>query len=371
MKGHVRKRGSKWCFVLDIGRDPETGKRRQKWFSGYRTKKEAEKALAQTITEFSQGAYLEPADIPYKDLLRDWLEQQVKPETSFSTHNNYERTVRKHITPALGNVKLDQLKPIHFQRLFTDMQEKGLSPGTVRLVHHCCRRSINWAVKMGMLAKNPVDNTTPPKVKRQEMKYWTPEQVQRFIESAKDNPYFPFFYVALFTGMRAGEIRGLKWDDIDWDNQRISIRRHITRAGKEVHILPGTKTSKSGRVVEISESVINVLKRHKIKQAEQLLMIGGNKENWVFTNAFGKFLPDITVYHAFLRATEKAGLPRIRLHDIRHTHATMLLQQGIHPKIVSERLGHSTVSMTLDIYSHVIPTMQKEAVAALDRLVVK
>lgn len=368
MKGHVRKRGRKWCFVVDIGPDPLTGKRKQKWFSGYNTKRDAQRALAEKLTEIHRGDYIEPAQIPLGELLLDWLEQQVQPETSVSTFVTYSGIVKNHIIPSIGRVRLDHLKPIHFQKLYTEKRQSGLASSTIRLIHNVCRRALNWAVRMGMLARSPVDQVTPPQVVQKEMKFWTAEEAKTFLETAEDSPYYTAFYVAIFTGMRMGELRALKWTDIDWEGSRISIRRRVQFKRGEIVIQSGTKTSKHGRVIEISESVVARLKKHRVAQAKQLLQLGGNRDNWVFLSPKGNLLPDITLYKAFIRLTKKAGLPQIRFHDLRHTHATLLLQQGVHPKIVSERLGHSTISMTLDIYSHVIPSMQKEAAQMFDHL---
>lgn len=368
MQGHVRKRGKKWCFVLDIGRDPETGKRKQKWFSGFNTKKEAQQAMAEKLNDINQGTFSELSRIKYKELLKDWMDQKVKHETAITTQRNYRGALEKHVVPAVGEIPLDQLRPIHFQRLFTELIEKGFSSSTVRLIDTLCRRSLDWAMQMGMVARNPVINTVIPKTERKEMKYWSSEQVAKFLKTAKDSVYYPLFYLALFTGMRLGELRGLKWSDVNWEASQISIRRHIVRAGKVTVVIPGTKKRDTGRVIDISPNVASILKRHWAKQAEQLLAIGGNKEDWMFTTPFGKIIPDITIYKAFIRVSKQASLPRIRFHDLRHTHATLLLQQGVHPKVVSERLGHSSIAMTLDTYSHVIPSMQKEAAAALDHI---
>lgn len=367
MKGHIRKRGRKWCFVLDIGPDPITGRRRQKWFSGYDTKRACERAMAEKITEIHRGDYIEPAQIPLRELLLDWLEQEVRPETSISTFVTYSGIVNNHIIPSIGGTKLNQLKPIHFQKLYTLKHQAGLAASTIRLIHNVCRRAMGWAVRMGMLHRNPVEQARPPKLVRKEMKFWTAEQVQRFLESAEDSPYYTAFYTAIFTGMRMGELRALKWSDVNWEGNRISIRRRVQFKRGETVIQSGTKTSKNGRVIAVSESVIAHLKKHRLNQLKQRLQ-SGNGSDWIFQSTTGDILPDITLYKAFVRLTKKAGLPQIRFHDLRHTHATLLLQQGVHPKIVSERLGHSTVSITLDTYSHVIPTMQKEAAEMFDAL---
>lgn len=369
MQGHVRKRGKKWCFVLDVGRDPATGKRKQKWFSGYKTKKEAQRAMAEKLAEVNRGDYIEPAQMKFKDLAWLWLDEYVKTKCQPKTYEDYERIIRNHVEKEeIGGKMLDQLKPVLFQRLYNRKHDEGLSPSYVQSIHCVCLGSLKWAVKMQMIQKNPAEQATPPKRMRRQMKYWTREQVEQFFEYAKDHIHFPVFYLAFFTGMRRGELVALHWEDVDLESGRISVHRSSFRVkGQGLKIQDTTKTAAGRRVIEISPGVVSTLKKHKAKQAAHLMQIG-QAPKFVFCTANGTPVEPTDLGQYFRRLIKRAGLPQIRFHDIRHTHATLLLQQGVHPKIVQERLGHSSITMTLDTYSHVIPSMQKDAANMLENL---
>jgi len=378
MKGHVRKRGTKWCFVLDVGRDPETGQRKQKWFSGFKTKKEAERAMAEKIAEINRGEYIEPARLPFRRLLKDWLEHHVKHRTSPKTFETYCYLVEFHIIPRIGEVNLDKLAPIHLQKLYSDLitsdrkNGKGkLSSTTVHHIHRICHSALKWATLMKMIPQNIAENLTPPKRNKQEIKTWSEEEVTRFLSSAQDDRLFALFFLAISTGLRRGELLGLKWGDVDFDRGILVVRRTVQRTVNGLIVKEQPKTDNSRRLVNISPATVDVLRQHQKRQAEEMLKFGLRDIEFIFTNTVGNLMEPRKVNHIFDRIIGKAGIPKIRFHDLRHTHATMLLKQGIHPKIVSERLGHSSIGITLDIYSHVIPSMQREAAVAIDQVLQK
>jgi len=371
MKGHIRKRGSKWAFVVDIGKDPVTGKRKQKWFSGYRTKREAEKAMAEKIAEITRGDYVEPARIPLRDLMIEWLELNIKHRTSIKTYDLYRYLTNNFIIPHLGEIPLDKLSPIQIQKFYNkllDMDkmhgEGKISTTTVRKVHKVLRAALDWGIKMKMLHSNVAKRVDPPKEKRTSVNVWTQEEASAFLEVSKGHRFYPLFYVALSTGMRIGELLGLKWEDIDWDREVIRVKRTLGKTSAGYILKEQPKTSSGRRSIYITTNTINVLKKHRRTQREELFRLGITSPEFVFLNTKGKFIDLSTVHKEFRKLITKAGVPKIRFHDLRHTHATFLLQEGVHPKIVSERLGHKNVSITLDIYSHVLPSMQKKAAEA-------
>ena len=374
MKGHVKKRGSTWSFVIDVGRDPVTGKRKQKWFSGYRTKREAEKAMAEKLATVIKGTYIEPKRMSFSELLNEWLEHHVKHNTSPRTYETYRYLASVHIAPRIGNIQIVELAPYHLQRMYSNLLDseqkngKKLSSTTVHHIHRICYSALKWGVQMRMLQENVAESVKTPKRNKQEMKTWTKDEVATFLNVAKEDRLYPLFYVAIGTGLRRGELLGLKWEDVDFENGVLSIRRTVQRTTEGLIVKEQTKTDSSRRTVNISPATVEVLRTHKKRQTQELLRIG-RRTSFVFANSVGNVLEPRKVNEVFERLTKKAGLPRIRFHDLRHTHATLLLQQGIHPKIVSERLGHSNVSMTLDLYSHVIPSMQREAAETFDRIV--
>jgi len=370
LKGHIRKRGSKWCFVLDIGRDPETGKRRQKWFSGFATKKEAERAMVEKIAEINRGDYVEPSKMTVREFLNMWLLDEVKPNRKTTTYDLYRSLSKNHIIPEIGNIPLNKLTTIHIHRFSKSLLDKGVSPTTTKFNIRIIKVALNWAVKMQLIPKNPAANfQTSVKPAGSEMKVWTDQQVNQFLQAARGSKYYPAYYLAVSTGMRIGEILGLKWSDVDFDQGVISIRRILQRTSEGLKLVDQTKTTKSRRLINISPSTVEVLKKHRIKQKEEMIKYNYRNADLVFTTRSGKPVEPRTFREYFATIVKKAGLPRIRFHDLRHTHATLLLQQGVHPKIVSERLGHTSISMTLDIYSHVIPSMQKEAAEMFDQII--
>lgn len=369
MKGQVRKRGNKWCFVIDIGRDPKTGKRRQKWFSGFKTKKEAERALAEKIAEINRGDYIEPSKITVREFFDMWLQDEVKPNRKTSTFDTYRSQLRTHVIPEIGKIPLNKLATIHIHRLLKSLLDKGVSPTTAKYNIRTVKVALTWAVKMQLIPKNPAANIeTSNRPSGSEIKVWTDNEVIQFLQEARGSKFYPAFYLAITTGMRIGELLGLKWSDVDLERGVISIRRTLQRTSEGLRLVEQTKTAQSRRLISISPSAVEVLKKYRIKQKEEMIRYNYLDTDLVFTSRNGKPIEPRNLRDYFANIIKKAGLPPIRFHDLRHTHATLLLQQGVHPKIVSERLGHASIRITLDTYSHVIPSMQKEAADIFDQI---
>ena len=369
MKGHVRKRGNKWCFVVDLGKDPGTGKRRQKWYSGFSTKREAEKALSEMLAKLHRGDYVEPSRMSFGELIRTWLENRIKHNVSQKTYDTYKYLCETHIAPTIGIINLDKLSPLHLQKMYSDLiSEEKLSNTTVHHIHRICYAVLKWAVQMKMIPQNVAENVAPPKRNKQEMKIWNEEEVVRFLSAAQDERLFALFFLAISTGLRRGELLGLKWSDVDFYRGVLSVRRTVQRTTNGLTVKEWTKTDSGRRQVNISPSTMDVLRQHRKQQTEEMVKLGMRNVDFIFTNTVGNLLEPRKVNHIFDRIIKKAEIPKIRFHDLRHTHATLLLKQGVHPKIVSERLGHASVNITLDTYSHVIPSLQKEAAAAIDQV---
>jgi len=372
MRGHVRKRGNKWCFVIDVGRD-ENGKRKQKWFSGYATKKEAEKAMAAKLQEIVSGVYVAENNDTVETYLRNWLEDkrsQVRP----STYRGYEWLVRVHIIPHLGGIELSDLRPQHLQALYRKLQslDKPLSNRTILHIHLLLHEALDRAVKWGMVARNVADAVDPPRPEVRRSIVWTPEDVWAFLSANEEAEarYYAAFVLAVMTGMRKGEILGLRWSEIDWDSAVVRINQTLTWT-KQGPILQEPKTDRSRRSVALSPETIVALRRHHALQAQERLLYGTEYKDHdlVFARPNGEPLHPRTLDNAWYRALKRANVPRIRFHDLRHTHASLLLAQGVHPKIVSERLGHSTINITLDTYSHVLPGLQKQVADRFDEVI--
>jgi len=368
VKGHLRQRGADpkaWSLVVDLGRDPVTGKRRQKWVSFHGTKRQAQRALNDLLSEIQTGSYIEPTKETFADFSQAWLRDYAEPNLRPATHANYEQSLRLHAFPIIGNISLASLRPADIQQALKAAQDKGLAPKTVRHVHTAIHRVLSQAVSWGMLARNPAELVTRPRVPRPELSVWGEEQAAAFLESARSHRLFAVFWLAIATGMRRGEVLGLSWRDVDLERGRISISRSLV----PVHgrpVLQEPKSPTSIRAVAISPETVAVMREHHARQKEEQEFLGLPDSPFVFTSVNGNPVDPRGIHRVLDKLVIAAGVPRIRFHDLRHTCATLMLRQGTHPKVVSERLGHKDIGVTLNIYSHLLPDMQQEAAALLD-----
>ena len=273
-----------------------------------------------------------------------------------------------HLIPSLGSMVLAQLKPEHLQRYYSEKLSGGLSAQTVRHHHTALHKALQTAVEWGLIFRNAADAVRAPYVQRADMQTWNEDDITRFLDVAKDSPYYALFYTALFTGMRRSELLALRWSDLDLLLCHVYVSRslHVLRGGKVVFRPP--KTAKGRRMIALSPSAVSVLRKHKEKQEMERLFLGKTltNEDLVFSHFDGTPLLPNTVTHAWIKMVRGAGLKAIRLHDARHTHASLMLKQGAHPKIVQERLGHSSIQITLDTYSHVASGLQEAAAERFD-----
>jgi len=364
MRGHIRKRSRKsWTLVLDYPRDPVTGKRRQKWVTVNGSKREAEKELARLITEVT-GLRSETKKITAPEFLDLWLEatrERVKPSTLYT----YEKHVRQW-KKAIGPLFLQKLTAGDIQAA---MNRLTVRPVTKRALFITLRAALRKALKWGFIGCNPADMVDPPLARQEEMRVWTEEEIARFLRVARGGKYYCLFYLALSTGARLGELLGLQWRDIDFERRSLQITRTYTNLPGKVCTQP-PKTAAARRRVPLDEATLQILRQNRKQQIEERLRKG---ERWrddlpvFYSGRTGKPPNPSTLQHAIHKYARVAEVPDIRFHGLRHTHATLLLRQGVHPKIVSERLGHSSVNITLNRYSHVLPDSQAEAVKAIEK----
>ncbi|TDT63384.1 site-specific integrase [Fonticella tunisiensis] len=375
MRGHIRKRGAGYQIVVDVGRDPLTGKRKQKSVGGFKTKKEAEKALAELIAKIEQGEYVEYKNSTLKDFLLKWLENK-KPLLKPTTYIFYEKIVNNILIPGLGSTELSKLKPIHIQSFISKLYEReDINSTTIKHYYTTLKTALNQAVKWQLIPSNPCEAVEPPKREKKKMQVLTPEQVNLLLDYAHNSQevmHIPLL-LALTCGLRRGEIIALKWSNVNLEKGHIIISESAAIRKNGKNIILDTKTDAGERIVELPSFVIPILKQHRKKQLENKLLFGSEYKdtNLVCSWPNGEELKPDYITHAFKKLLRKLELPDIRFHDLRHTHATLLLLQGVNPKIVSERLGHASIDITLDIYSHVLPTMQKEAAEKLNDLFLK
>ncbi|HUV75697.1 MAG TPA: tyrosine-type recombinase/integrase [Dehalococcoidales bacterium] len=330
--------------------------------------------MSELLHQIDTGAYMKPGKTTIADYLDRWLTDYVKPNLAPRTAEGYAQIIQSYLIPALGNIPLSQLRPEHLQKYYSMKLTTGrchgpggLSAQTVRHHHTALHKALQTAVEWGLVTRNPADAVKPPHTKRPEMQIWNEDEVIRFLEAAKATPYYALFYLLLFTGMRRSEVLALRWQDIDFIYSQIYVTRSLHHLKDGSYVFTQPKSERSRRTIALPPSAYLVLKEHwEAKEAEALLLGQTLADNdLVFCN-LGKPLRPDTITRAWPILAARAGVVVIRLHDARHTHASIMLKQGIHPKIVQERLGHSSIQITLDTYSHVAPGLQEAAAQRFD-----
>jgi integrase len=356
-----QRKDGRWAATISL----DGGKR--KTFYG-KARKEVQEQLTKALHERQQGTFITGPRQTIRQFLTYWLEDVQKQAVRTRTYIRYESQLRLHILPILGNKELSKLSPQHVQTFYSQMLKKGLSPQSIRLLQSMLHKAFDYAVRIGLLPRNICDAVTPPKIERPEMHALTLEQIQQLLEAARGNRIEALFVLASVTGMRRGELLGLKWRDINFAEGVLSVRRTLVELkGGTIESEP--KSTSGNRSIVLPPFVLEVLKRHRVQQVKMRL----EAETWqdrdfVFCTSHGTPFAAANLRTMFKALLNKAGLPDIRFHDLRHSVATMLLSLGTHPKVVQELLGHHSISITMDTYSHVMPTMQKNVMARLDDL---
>jgi integrase len=385
MQGHIHKRvrtcnnGRKstlWYVVVDMPCDPE-GERRQKWHGGFQTKKAAEAVRARLVHELTTGFYVEPSQMLLSEWLLDhWLpvhETRVKK----TTYRAYRSAIVHHVNPRLGGVAIGKLTAQMlnglYQQLLADGRcdgEGGLAPATVSNIHVVLRKALADAEDAGLIPRNPADKAKPPRPKSQggELRYWTPGELREFLELLDGHRLEAAFHLLAMTGARRGEVAGLRWVDVDLDGARITIRQTLLNGDGEVYV--SSPKSYRGRTVDLDQATVDKLREHRDRQQlEKAARRRWEDSGFVFTREDGSAVNPATLTRAFRWIVDRSELPRIRLHDLRHTHASIAVKAGVPIGVVSERLGHASPEFTLHRYSHVMPGMQREAADAIARAV--
>jgi integrase len=376
MKGHIRQRSKgSWTIWVDLGRDPETGKRKQQTLTVRGGKKDAERELRAILTRIEGGTYVRPIKITVGEYLETWLRDYVSTNTAPSTADGYSDIVKAHIIPELGQFPLTALQPSHIQAYYSRMLgsgrrdgKGGLSAQTVKHHHRVLYEALKHAVKHGVLIRNVVEAVDPPRPQNREMSTLEPDDVHSLLNAARGTPHYTLFYTAVYTGLRRSELLGLRWRDVDLDLSTLSVVQTLHHISKKGYTFREPKTRRSRRLVDLSPSLAVLLREHRANQELERELLGRQlmSDDLVFSYSDGTPLPPNSVTKAFHKLVQSLGLSGIRLHDLRHTHATLMLRQGVHPKVVSERLGHSSVAITLDTYSHVLPGIQAAAARRFD-----
>jgi len=359
---------NKWYYEIELGKDHE-GKRIRKRGRGYKTKKDATKAMTEVQEAYNRkGTYAEPSKMLYADYLDEWFEKKKK-SIGDQTQVLYESVIRVHIIPAIGSLPLNKLTPYHIEDLLHKLISDGYAPETVRRIHAIINTSLAAAERLDLVVKNVASKVEKPKLPRRDLVVWEPEYVSQFLDKIKNRSRYSIaIYLAVMTGMRQGEILGLRWSDVDLDAGTISIQQTLRHDGKK--LMSGAKTAGSIRSIAISQATIDLLKEHRKLILMERVELGSDYQNNDLVVCSEKGTPAFStgIMKVWDRLLKENNAPRITFHDLRHTHASLLLKQGVHIKVVSERLGHSSVAITLDRYSHLLPNMQQEAANGLDDL---
>jgi integrase len=378
MRGHVTKpKGrNRWYVVIDVGINPETGRRRQKWHGSWSSKKDAEQALARLLGDVHDGTYVEPQRVTVRSFFLDEWFPAVKPGLRPSTVKLYETLASAYVIPRIGDARLQQLSPGQLNRLYAELLEHGahggkpLGPETTRKVHRLLHRALRDAVKWNRLARNPAAVADPPRAPRPQLRAWNAEQLATFLEHTGTDRLAALWQLLATTGLRRAEALGLRWSDLDLDRAHLSIRQTLGYVGTRA-MFSEPKTRSSRRLVTIAPDTEEALRAHKARQAADRLAIGPaySSLDLVFAHPDGAPLNPATVSRAFDALVKSAELPKITLHGLRHTFATLALLDGIPSKVVAEVLGHSSTRVTEDTYQHVTPGMKADATARVAALV--
>ena len=369
MKGRVAKRGKSWIVVVDVGRDPNTGRRRQH-FQTFRTKRDAEHRLGDLLKESQSGTYVKPTKQTTGEYLRQWLRDWAGAHTRARTAEGYAHKLERHVIPAIGAVELSALQPFHLQALYHELEESGrldgkggLSRRSVLHIHRILSGALQRAVKWGLLLRNVAQAVDPPRPDHREMLVLDGIGVRTVLAAVEGSVYYPLFLLALFSGLRRSELLGLRWKDVDLNLAIVRVVQVMHQLRDRRIVFEAPKTRKGRRQVDLPPTAVLALRAHR-ERVEAMLATAGEQvspERLVFSHPSGRPLLPNSVTHAWIHTVRRVGYPGVRFHDARHTHASLLLKQNVHPKIVSERLGHANISITLDTYSHLLPGLQRAA----------
>jgi integrase len=368
MRGHIRKKGEhSWQITFDTGTRPD-GRRRRYFETVKGGKKDAQRRLHELIVGLEKGIYARPGRLTVAEHLTNWLAGYVKTNCQLCTQDGYQNIVEHHLIPALGQVQLKHLHPQAIQSYYGKAVEK-LSARTVHKHHRLLSQALKYAVRQGYLGRNPCELVDPPSWKGKPMRTLIPAEVEALFDEAKDSYFYPVYYSAVSTGLRQGELLGLRWRDVDLDFLSISVSQVLYKR-RGICQFKEPKTAHSRRRVAMTPKLALFLREYHAERERLYRELGKELtlDCLVFAYPDGRPLDPSVLSHEFARLAKQAGLERVRFHDLRHTFASLMLLRGAKPKVISEALGHASVAFTMDTYSHIIEGMQSDAMALLDEV---
>ncbi len=362
-KRNGKKVGYRGAYVMYTSAGPKrhyvTGKDRD----------EVRRKLTKAMADRDGGFVFDAGSLTLEEYVEQWLKGSMKGTVRQSTFERYGQIVRLHVVPALGRIKLKSLTATHVRGFYREKLDSGLAPATIHKIHACLHKALAQAVADGLIPRNATNSLKLPRIDREEIDPLTPEETNRLIEASHGDRLEALYVLAIHTGLRQGELLALKWKDLDLEAGTLRVQRTLTRT-KGTYSLGEPKTKKSRRTVRLTTGAVTALRGHLERQLEEIGCLGSlyKPGGLVFAGGTGGILnPSNLRNRSFANLLRRADLPaNTRFHDLRHTCATLLLSRNVNPKVVSELLGHATIAITLDTYSHVLPDMQEKAVKALE-----
>jgi integrase len=368
MRGSIVRRGGTWSIVHD---EPTgDGTRRQRWVGGYKTRREAERALADALARIGSGGYVEPSRLSFGAYLTGTWLPSIRASVRPSTLTRYKLDVNTKLVPALGAVPLQRVTGAMLDKLYADLLGRGLSPASARHLHAVAHRALRDATRNDLIPRNVADAATPPRVARRELAVWTAAELRTFLASVEEDRLYAAWWLLSTAGPRRGEALGLRWSDVDLKARRLAIVRSLVQRGRELEFTE-PKTKRGRRSLVLDERTAAILEAHRRRQLEERFELGLGRpepDGLVFTDPLGEPVKPDSLSQKFDRTVARLGLPRIRLHDLRHGAATLMLASGANPKTVSERLGHASTAFTMDTYAASVPALEEETAAKVAAL---
>ena len=367
MRGSIIKRSKgSWTIIINLGRDPATAKRKQQWVTIRGTKKQAETRLAELLNQMDTGGFIKPTKETFGSFLQRYLDDYISTQIRATTLEAYQQR-GKHLIDGLGHIPVSELREEHIHKYYRE-KSKTLSPGTLIKHHNLLRSALSQGVIWRTLTRNVAEAVKPPKVSRKEMRALTGPEVHRMLEACEDTAWHSIFHTLTWTGLRRSELLGLRWKDVDLILASLRVVQSVQRLNTGEFIVQEPKTASGRRMIALSPASCLVLREHREKQEADATLLGRQlaEDDLVFSHPDGSPRDPSTLTLAFRRLTRRVGLDGVRLHDLRHTMASLYLEQGVNPKTVAERLGHASVTITLDLYSHCLPGVQEAAAVQFD-----
>jgi integrase len=362
------KKSGLWMARYTV--ETPTGPKRRTIYA--ETRKEAAEKLAKALADRANGIVFDDKNLTLGEYLDRWLSDAVRGTVRESTYSRDKYLVTNHVKPSIGRVKLKNVNALHLQSLYRERLDSGLSGSTVQKIHHVLHKALSQAMRWDLIPRSPADSVKAPTPAPKEMHPLSALEARQLLEAAQGDRLEALYVLAIHTGIRRGESLALKWADVDLDLATVRVRRTLTRGedGRGYVVGAATKSGK-GRHVRLTPRAVEALKRHRARQAKEKLKVGGlyRDQDLVFAGEGGNPInPSNLRNRSFKPLLERAGLPRITFHDLRHTCASLLFQRNVHPKFVQELLGHASVAITLDTYSHMLPGMGGEAADAMKEI---